>query len=268
MRRLFSAAALALITAPLWPSSPASPTPTARKSVAAPLVVRDRTDIQGVGCGMPASWTLTLPARAFGARVRKPKVGARDGDARLTDVAAHGTAVTFTAVADSQEICDPNASSIPPAQRPWSAGFAFEVAFKRLETVAVRSDWNGRGFLVRPRVVGFNSTIAPTVRNMRWKVFGGRKAVGYGTFRFPPGSFPSPARCPPEGQRVRVELSRPGYCRGDNVLQAGDPVRRFVFYGETAAVNLRRLGVLRSGTKFLAYHPDCGAYGVRPILIR
>jgi len=268
MRRLFAAVVLASVTAPLWPSS-AQPTGMARNSVAAPLLIRDQTDIEGVGCGVPASWTLLLPARAFAASVRKPKVGARDEDAKITDIAVQGRTVKFTAVADSQDICDPNASEIPPARRPWAALIPFAVGFKRLETVAVRIDWARGGYRVRPRVVVFGfSDIFPRAVNIHWRSFGGRKAVGFGIFRYPRSTCPS-GRCgAPDGQRVRVELTLPGYCRGQNVFSAGDRVGRFVFYGEIAAVNLRKLGVLRPGTKFLAYDPDCGSYGDHPIRIR
>jgi hypothetical protein len=268
MRRLFAAVVLALLTAPIWPSS-AQPTRTAGNSVAAPLLIRDQTDIEGVGCGVPSSWTLRLPARAFAVSVRKPKVGARDLDAKITDIAVQAGAIKFTAVADSQDICDPNASEIPPAQRHWTAFVPLEVRFKRLDTVAVRIDWARGGYRVRPRVVVFGfSDIFPRAVNIRWRSFGGRKAIGFGIFRYPRSTCPS-GRCgAPDGQRVRVELTLPGYCPGQNVFFVGAPVGRFVFYGELAAINLRKLGVLRPGTKFVAYHPDCGSYGAHPIRIR
>jgi len=98
------------------------------------------------------------------------------------------------------------------------------------------------------------------VRHVHWKSFGGRKAVGFGTFKLRHFFCPSRNRCGvEEGQPVRVELTRPGYCTPDNVLSVGTPVGRFVFYGKIAVFNRRRIGVLKPGTEFQSYKPECSA---------
>jgi hypothetical protein len=241
-------------------------------SVVAPLLVRGQIDIEGVGCGVPASADLTLPAGVTDVRVRTPAVGARDGDAQITNVAVGTGAVTFTAVADGDATCNPDSGSTPPAERRWSALFDAEIAAKQATPVAVRTDWllHGR-FALRPRIVGVSSgpglAANDTVRHVRWKSFGGRKAVGFGTFRLRHFFCPSRNRCGAEdGQPVRVELTRPGYCPPDNVLDAGVPVGRFVFYGKIAVYNRRRIGVLKPGTEFQSYKPEC--FPGKPVRLR
>src|SRR6476619_7355344 len=90
-------------------------------SVVAPVLVRGQIDIEGVGCGVPATANLALPGGLTDVRVRRPAVGARDDDASLTGVAVGANAVTFTAVADGSDTCDPESGSTPPAERRWSA---------------------------------------------------------------------------------------------------------------------------------------------------
>jgi hypothetical protein len=234
----------------------AVPALTARNSVPVPLVVRTTTGIEGVGCGTTGSSTVTLPAGVFEVDVRQPKVGASDGDVRLTDIAVQGAVVTFAVVADGAGICDPN-GDVPPADRRWLASFDIEVGVTWRQTVAVRNDWENRGdaYLVRPRVVGFHfaADFADTVRKIRWTTYGGRKAVGFGILRYA-RAFCRSGRCPAgEGQRVRVELTRPSYCPGRNIVAPGKPIEPFVFYGSISAFNLRRIGVLEPGTNFLGY---------------
>jgi hypothetical protein len=170
--------------------------------------------------------------------------------------------VTFTAVAEGDAICDPDRDPTPPASRRWSAEFDVEVAMKRRVVVATRADWLPRGgFHVRPRVVGLSSGPGPaetdTVRDVRWKSFGGRKAVGFGVFKARRFFCTSPSRCIPQhNQPVRVELTLPAYCTGTNVATPrGAP--DFVFYGKVAAFNLRRIVALRPGTEIQSYTPDC-----------
>jgi len=241
-------------------------------SVLAPVIVRDQIAIDGVGCGVPASANLALPAGLIDVRVRRPAVGARDGDARITEVVVQPSAVTFTAVADSDDICNPPSGGTPPAERRWFALFDGEVDAKQRVTVTARSDWSLHPrFTVRPRIVALSSgpglSQSDTVRRVRWKTYGGRKAVGFGVFKARHFFCPSRNRCIPEdGQRVRVELTRPGYCGTDNVLRAGEPVPRFVFYGKLAVFNRHRIGVLKPGTEFQSYKPEC--FPGKPVRLR
>ncbi|HEY7602727.1 MAG TPA: hypothetical protein VH760_00600 [Gaiellaceae bacterium] len=239
-------------------AGPLSPAPGS--SVVAPLLLTSSIDMDGIGCGVPATWTTTLPAGAFDGHVRKPVRGVRSLDARVAAVAVRGRAVTITAIADSREICDPGADQVPPESRRWSAGFPLEVAFARRETTAVVADWRLRNSLVvRPNVVSlraYTQDATDTVVKVRWKQYGGRKAVGFGIFKAAPFFCPSPARCSrANGQPVRVELSRPSYCPGANIVAPGKPVKPFVFYGSISAFNMRRIGVIKLGTNFQGYEP-------------
>ena len=201
--RLLSAAAVALLAVlSVRASASAAPSVTPGQPVAAPLIVRSLIEIEGVGCGLPASSRVALPANVLGVKVHLPKVGARDGDARITKVVSTGNAVTFTAVADSDAVCDPDRDPTPPASRRWSAEFDVELAMKRRVVVAARADWLPRGgFLVRPRVVGLSAGAGlaqtDTVRDVRWQSFGGRKAVGLGVFKARRFFCPSPSHASP-----------------------------------------------------------------------
>jgi hypothetical protein len=272
MRPLSAGAVVALAALSVGASASAVPGLTPSNSVVAPLIVRDSIHIEGVGCGGSASASIALPANVLDVKVRRPAVGTRDLDARITDVVVQANAVTFTAVGDSASVCDPNSDATPPASRAWSANFAAEVGAKRQAPATLRTDWYPRSrFVVRPRVVGlgFGPGLAEndTVRRMTWKHFGGRKAVGFGIFKVRHFFCPSPARCAREnGQPVRVELTLPGYCSPDNVVQAGGAGSNFVFYGKIAAITTRRLGVLKPGTELESYKPDCQSG--RPVRLR
>ena len=76
-------------------------------------------------------------------------------DAQLTNVSVQGHAVTFTAVADGEGVCDPGESDTPPANRTWSAGFDVEVGFTQRVGVVLcnRDDPRAKTFAVRPREV-------------------------------------------------------------------------------------------------------------------
>lgn len=267
MRRLSAAAAvLALATVVVWTSSAAESKLTPRNSVLAPLRVSDSIGMEGVGCGVPASATLTLPAGVSEVRVRRPKAGARtrDLDAVLTAVAVQGNAVTFTAVADGETVCDPTFSDTPPADRSWSADFDVEVGFtQRVGLVHYNRDGPGRKKLtVRPREVRIG--IAGAARGLNWTRFGGRKAVGVGSFR---SLIPCAGGCTDNGTRLSVELTRPAYC--PTTLRAPGREEPAVFYTKVAFVLRERLGILRPGREWISDTLECPAPDPpRPILIR
>jgi hypothetical protein len=262
MRRLSAAAVLVLATTSLWPSAEAEPRLTPANSVVASFVVSDSIDIEGVGCGVPASATLALPAGAFDVQVKRPVAGARDVDAHLTGVSAQGTAVTFTAVADSARVCDPAADTTPPASRPWSASFDVETAFEDRVAVVL---WNldplrGKAFAVRPREVRIG--LAGAARHIRWKQFGGRTAVGFGTFK---SVTPCPAGgCSDNGTRLTVRLTRPAHCPGEHQRGHKEDV---VFYRKVAFVLRQRLGVLKPGREWISARLTCPLGGT-PVPVR
>jgi hypothetical protein len=251
MRRLGTAAVLVLATASLWSSAAAEPGLTPRNSVVASLRVRDSIDIEGVGCGVPASATLALPAGAFDVQVRQPLVGARDLDAQLTGVSAQRSGVIFTAVADSARVCDPNAETTPPADRPWSAEFDVDAGFHQRVMVVL---WNlgslrGKSFAVRPGQVRIG--VLGAARHIRWQQFGGRTAIGVGAFK---SVTACAGGCTDNGTRLTVKLTRPVHCPGESRPGHKEDV---VFYGKVAFVLRERLGVLKPGREWISTKLTC-----------
>jgi hypothetical protein len=257
--RLSAAAVLALATVSFAPSAAAASSLTARDSVLASLLARDLVEIEGVGCGVPASATLALPAGAFDVQVKQPVAGARDLDAQLTGVSAQGNVVSFTAVADSARVCDPGADSTPPADRPWSAEFDVEAGFKRRVMVVLRNlhPLRGKTIAVRPRRVRIG--LAGAARQIRWKRFGGRTAVGSGSYK---SVTPCAGGCTDNGTRLAVRLTRPVYCPSDS-----QPAP--VFYSKVAFVLRERLGVLKPGREWISTRlTTCPVDGSKPVAVR
>jgi hypothetical protein len=251
---------LSAVAAPVLLAAAAALTP--RNSVVAPLVSGDRVVIEGVGCGVPASAAFGLPSGAAGVRVARPAPGARSLDARLTGVSILGDDVVLTAAADSAAICDPAEQDTPPAARPWSASFDAEAAYRLRVGVVFRDDDRVRGaaFKVRPREVRIG--LAGAARGVRWTRFGGRTAVGFGRFR---SLVPCAGGCSDDGTRLRVRLSRPGYCPGETLPGHPEPA---VFYTRVAFILEQRLGVLKRGREWMsAVRRSCGT-APRPTLIR
>jgi hypothetical protein len=187
--------------------------------------------------------------------LRSPKVGDTSPESRLTEAAIGGPSVRFTAVGDGPSICDPAADpDVPPSRRPWSGAFDSEIAFR--ERVSARY-WSPTGKLkTRPRSVTIR--FVATVRKLRWRAFGGRKAVGFGRLRVsePPGFHCNRRTCTGHGDRFKVVLSRPSRC-ADN----GDAV----WYGRVAFFTTARLGRIRAGGLFSAYKPTCGLSEPAPV---
>jgi hypothetical protein len=257
MLRHCAALVLVLATASLWPSAAA-----AANSVLASLLARDSIAFSGVGCGVPASATQTLPAGAFDVQVKKPQVGARDQDAQITGVSVQGTAVTFTAVADGAAVCDPDEGSTPPAERPWSARFDGEATFRQRAKAVLRNLFplEGKRTAVRPRRVRIG--LAGVARKIRWTRFGGRTAIGRGTYK---SVVPCAGGCTDNGTRLSVKLTRPVHCPSDS--QPGGK-REFVFYGKVAFVLRERLGVLKPGTEWISTKlTECPVDGSKPVAI-
>ena len=229
----------------------------------ASLVARDSISIAGVGCGVPASATMTLPAGASDVQVKQPLVGARDRDAQITGVTSQGNLVTFTAVADGAAVCDPNEDTTPPAERPWSATFDGEVSFEQRVEAVLRNLFplRGKRTAVRPRRVRIG--LAGAARGIRWKRFGGRTAVGHGRYK---SVIPCAGGCTDNGTRLAVKLTRPVHCPSDS--RPGGK-QEFVFYGKVAFVVRERLGVLKPGTEWISTRlTSCPADGSKPVPVR
>ena len=227
-------------------------------AAAASLIARSErageARIDGVGCGVAASSVLALPASATQVQVREPKVGDTTPDSRLTGAAVEGASVRLTAVGDGPLICDPAADPEPPSMRPWSGVYDYDIAFR--ERVSARY-WSGTGKLkTRPRSVTIR--FVATVRKIRWRSFGGRKATGFGRMVVdsPPGFTCTRRTCPGHGERFKVVLSRPSRC-----LDNGEAV----WYGKVAFVTTKRIVRIRAGGLFASREPDCSRSEPKPV---
>jgi hypothetical protein len=155
----------------------------------------------------------------------------------------------LTAVGDGPEICNPAEDpSVPPSQRPWSWDFESRIAFR--ERVSARY-WSGHQPKLKTRPRSATIRDFATIRKIRWRTFGGRKAIGFGRFRAaePPGFDCTPRTCAGHGQRFKVVLSRPSRC-----ADWGEAV----WYGRIAFVTIKRVGVIRPGRRYGSFDPDCG----------
>jgi hypothetical protein len=128
--------------------------------------------------------------------------------------------------------------------------------------VHLNRDGPGRKrFKVRPREVRIG--IAGAARNVRWTRFGGRAAVGLGSFR---SLIPCAGGCSDNGTRLRVELTRPGRCPS---LRLPGHREDAVFYVKVAFILRQRLGILRPGREWMSTKLECPPPGPRqPIPVR
>jgi hypothetical protein len=211
-------------------------------------------EFEGVGCGVAASHVVALPAAATDVRVREPAVGDTTPESRLTEAAIAGASVRLTAVGDGRLICDPAADAEPPNMRPWFGVYDYDIAFR--ERVSARY-WSVTGKLrTRPRAVTIR--YLATVRKIRWRRFGGRKAVGFGRMVMvsPPGFTCTRSTCPGHRERIKVVLSRPSRC-ADN----GDAV----WYGRVTFRATERIRRIPAGGLFASYDPPCGLSEPKPV---
>src|SRR4029079_10071519 len=91
------------------------------------------------------------------------------------------------------------------------------------------------------------------IERIRWRRYGGATAIRFGGLNMegaPGADVCRRARCDGNRQRMKVVLSAPSYCAGDD----------HVFYGRVAFVNTRQLGVLKPGTAWVVRRRICGSY--------
>ena len=231
----------------------ASPGVAAAESLMARSQRTGKARIEGVGCGVAASLVLALPASATDVQVRKPKVGDTTLDSRLIEAAVEGASVRLTAVGEGPDICDPAAEPEPPSTRPWIGVYDYDIDFR--ERVSARHLTDRGKLKTRPRSVTIR--FVATVRKIRWRTFGGRKAVGFGRMVVdsPPGFTCTRSTCPGHGERFKVVLSRPGRCAD------GEPV----WYGRIAFVTTKRIRRIPAGGLFSSHDPSCGSGEPTPV---
>jgi hypothetical protein len=214
-----------------------------------------QVEITGVGCGVAASQVVPLPASATDVRVRAPRVGDMTFESQLTEAAVAGASVRLTAIGAGEDICDPAVDPEPPSARRWSAFYDYDIAFR--ERVSSRY-WSGSSKRLRTRPRSVTIRHIATVRKIRWRSFGGRKAVGFGRMVVPspPGLTCTRRLCPGHGKRFKVVLSRPSRC-ADN----GDAV----WYGRIAFFTTKRILRIRAGGFWSSFKPTCGLSEPKPV---
>ena len=118
----------------------------------------------------------------------------------------------------------------------------------------------GSRIAVRPRQVRIG--IVGSALRIRWKQFGGRTAVGFGTFK---SVGPCAGGCTDNGTRIAVKLTRPLHCPGQS-----PPGRKeeAVFYGKVAFVLRERLGVLKPGREWISIKLTTCPFGGTPVPVR
>jgi hypothetical protein len=222
------AVAVALLSTSLAGASATAATRlTPANSIPFEFGISGKQTFQGIDCGGTATFTRTVPAGSFGIKVAEPKVGDRDsaGATRVTAVTIAGTVVTVSIVADGPLICDPAQTGVPPGEPVhWQAVYDVQVEHTRRVQATLRiyyeSYLHGAKWKLRPRTV--QDTRRGSLKNarltgIRWKRFGGKTAVGYGTLRLAYCRRGDP--CPGNGERIRVVASKPGFCRASGKIE-------------------------------------------------
>lgn len=199
----------------------------------------------GMNCGGVAIVTKSLPAGSRNVKVSSPTVGARsvDGGVQITAITVVENVVTMTALGDGASICDPLQSGYEPGQAfSWQATFGFEADYQRREKTLIRIYYESYSFGTklkhRPRTMydsraGTPSDQRTRITGIRWKSFGGKKAVGNGKLHL--DWCPKGSKCPGNGGRVRLIASKAGYCKSTGAF-------------EYLNLNLYYLGRLQSGS--------------------
>ncbi len=201
---------------------------TAANSILFEFAASSTETLTGTNCQTTATLVKTLPAGAMGIKVAEPAIGDRDqlgGGTRVTDVSIAGTVVTISVLADGPTICDPARTGIPPGEPvEWRAVYDFRAAYTRRVQATLRIFYEsylfGAKWKLRPKPIrDTRAGGAPGARvtGIRWKRFGGRKAVGKGTLRLDycrPGE-----NCPDNGKRIRLVASKPRYCTDSGKIE-------------------------------------------------
>jgi hypothetical protein len=218
----------------------------------------DMVELRGVGCGTSASVTIPLPATAFDIDVRRPSVGATSGDSRITEVAVVGTSVRLTAIGEGDDVCDPaNDPDVPPSQRHWGGFYTYNIRFQDRVTSLY---WTGAELGRKPKAKPRKVTLPHVAHgiNLRWRSFGGRKAVAFGKLKGinPPHVKCNRITCPGHGAKIKVVLTRPSRCP-----DLGDTV----YYGLVSFYMREKARFLKKGELYTYAHPACSMGKPKPV---
>jgi len=199
---------------------------TAKNSFPMKFFAGGTVQFSGTGCGTSVSIAKELPARSSGITVPSPEVGDRDdfGGTHVTAVSVAGTVITITVLADGPSICDPAETGQPPDTVSWTAPYDFRAEYTRRVQATIRIYYEsyifGAKWKRRPKVIhDSRAGLGPgqRVTGIKWKRFGGRKAIGYGKLRLDycrPGD-----NCPQNGKRIRLVATKPDYCTDSGKIE-------------------------------------------------
>lgn len=202
---------------------------TSKNSITYRFFTGSNETFAGTSCGATAVVTKTLPAGSTGITVLEPKIGSRDavGSTQITDVSVAGTVITLTALADGPSICDPAFTGLPPGEPvAWTAEYGFGAEYtQRVQTtmrVYFESYEYGAKWKIRPKTIyesraGTPRSARSRVTGIKWKQFGGKKAIGFGRQRL--DYCRRGENCPGNGKRVRLVASKPDYCKDTGKIE-------------------------------------------------
>jgi hypothetical protein len=179
---------------------------TSANSIAMEFFARSTAAFTGADCTTPVTADIQLPAGVSGVRVVEPKVGDRIDGTRVTTISINGSVVTIGVVADRVENC-----------QSWQAEYDVRSEYTRRVQATMRVFFEsylfGAKWQVRPTTIrDTRRGGAPGERftGIRWKSFGGKTAIGYGTLH--QDFCRSGDNCPEDGKRARLVATHPGYC--------------------------------------------------------
>lgn len=199
---------------------------TDKNSVTYKLFTASDERFLGTDCGTTATIVKTLPTGSTGIKVIEPKVGDRYPSAdrsgtQISSITIAGTKITLRALADGPLICDPSQTGYAPGEPVhWKADYKFEANYSRRIPTVIRAYFegyvSGAKWKTRPKTLqdsrkGTPSTVRSRYVNLRWKSFGGKKAVATGKAKL--DYCRSGDACPDNNAPARLVATKPGYCK-------------------------------------------------------
>lgn len=200
---------------------------TSKNSVTYKLYTASDERFLGTNCGTTATIVKTIPTGSTGIRVVSPKVGDTDGPnanesgTRISAIDVQGTNVTLSALADGPLICDPTRTGYEPGEPvPWKADYKFEANYSRRIATVIRVYYEsytfGAKWKTKPKTIqdsrkGTPRSVRSRYVNLKWKSFGGKKAVATGKAKL--DYCRSGDACPDNNARVRLVATKPRFCK-------------------------------------------------------
>jgi len=128
---------------------------------------------------------------------------------------------------ESESTCGRSSRGYPPgADVPWQAVYAVRAEYERLIPTTIRvyyesyvsgAKWKDRPKTIQDSRAGTPRNVRERVTGIKWRSFGGKRAVGRGTLRQDYCRVND--TCPQNGKRVRLVASKPGYCKDSDKFE-------------------------------------------------